>query len=138
MTEVERKMQLTRFIREENAVNRMKVRNREDILYGSPKGQYAKGELPLFYDGQLGEDGSYVPASQQAAGNSSFGLRVLLAVLLFGAVVYMDKTGTNFNGELAAQVIARQVIASDEGKLIDFVQNFPYTLSDKKTEEKGQ
>ncbi len=137
MTEVERKMQLTRLVREENAVNRMKVRNREDILYGSPKGQFAKGELPLFYDGQLGEEGSYVPANQQAVGNSSFGLRALLAILLFGAVVYMDKTGTNFNGELAAQVIARQVIASDEGKLIDFVQNFPYTF-DKKTEEKGQ
>ena len=34
MTDVERKIRLTRFLREENAVNRMQMRSREEILYG--------------------------------------------------------------------------------------------------------
>lgn len=131
VTEVEKKMQLTRFLREENAMNRMKVRNREDILYGGKKTQYnGKEEMPLVYDGYL-ESGEYGPSRPaQETGGSTFGLRVIIAVLLFGAVVYLDKKGINFGDELAAQVIARQVVASDEGKLIDFVSKFPYTLSD--------
>ncbi len=135
MTEVEKKMQLTRFLREENAMNRMKVRNREDILYGGKKTQYnGKEELPLVYDGYL-ENGEYgLSRPEQAAGTSTFGLRVMIAVLLFGAVVYLDKKGINLGDELAAQVIARQVAVSDEGKLIDFVSKFPYTLSDEDSE----
>lgn len=132
MTEVERKMQLTRFIREENAMNRMKIKNRENILYGNGRAQYNKEELPLVYDGYPGEN--EFALQPQSAGSFTFGLRVILAVVLFGAVVYLDRTGINFNGELAAQVIARQVTASDEGKLIDFVSNFPYTLSDEDEE----
>lgn len=129
MTEVERKMKLTRFIREENAMNRMKIKNRENILYGNGKAQYNKEELPLVYDGYLKDD-EFAMGTQSAEAGSTFGLRVVLAILLFGAVVYLDRNGINFNGELAAQVIARQVTASDEGKLIDFVSNFTYILSD--------
>lgn len=131
MTEVERKMQLTRFIREENAMNRMKVKNRENILYGNGKTQFGKEELPLVYDGYLGEEEF---ALQQPAPVSTFGLRILLAVLLFAAVVYLDRNGINLGGELAAQVIARQVAASDEEKLIDFVNNFTYSLSGEEKE----
>lgn len=119
MTEVERKMQLTRFIREENAMNRMKIKNRENILYGNGKAQYNKEDFPPVYDGYLAE--SEFAVQPQPTGSSSFGLRVILALLLFGAVVYLDRTGINFNGELAAQVIARQVTASDEAELLDFV-----------------
>lgn len=134
MTEVERKMQLTRFIREENALNRMKLKNREHILYGNGKPQYRDEELPLVYDGYLeeGEIGSIRPV--QPADSSGFGFRAVLAVLLFAAVVYLDRTGVMFNGQFVAQVIARQVAISDEGKLIDFVSNFPYTLSDENEE----
>lgn len=134
MTEVEKKMQLTRFLREENALNRMKVRTREDILYGGKKTQYNKEELPLVYDGYL-ENGEYgISRPVQDARGSTFGLRVVIALFLFGAVVYLDKKGIVFNGKLAAQMIAQQVSVSEEGKLIDFVSNFPYTLSDEEKE----
>lgn len=125
MTEVEKKMQLTRFLREENAVNRMKIKNRENILYGNGKAQYNKENLPLVYDGYLGDEeyASFGTAQPENTG-STLGLRILLAILLFGAVVYLDRTGINFNGELAAQVIARQVAVSEEEKLVDFVNGF--------------
>ncbi|MDO4332119.1 MAG: hypothetical protein Q4C58_05455 [Eubacteriales bacterium] len=134
MTDVERKIQLTRFIREENALNRMKLKNREHILYGNGKQQYGDDDLPLVYDGYLeeGEFGAVRPA--QPAGGSTLGLRIVLAVLLFAAVVYLDRTGVMIDGQFAAQVIARQIAVSDEGKLIDFVSNFPYTLSDENEE----
>lgn len=134
MTEVERKMQLTRFIREENAINRMKLKNREHILYGNGKPQYQNDEIPLVYDGYL-EEGEFGPVpAAQPGGVSGFGLRAVLAVLIFAAVVYMDRRGVMYNGRFVAQEIARQVAVSDEGKLIDFVSNFPYTLSDENEE----
>lgn len=123
-------MQLTRFIREENAMNRMKIKNRENILYGNGKLPSGKSELPLVYDGFLGEDEFGAMRSDQDVPQSTFGLRVLLAIFLFAAVVYLDKNGILFRGELAAQAIARQVAVSDEGKLIDFVSSFPDPFSD--------
>lgn len=130
MTEVERKIQLTRFIREENAMNRMKIKNRENILYGSGKLQFDREELPLVHDGYLSEDEFGALRSDRTAPQSTFGLRVILAILLFGAVVYLDRNGIVFNGELAAQTIARQVRVSAEGNLIDFINEFPYFKTD--------
>lgn len=134
MTEVERKMQLTRFIRQENAMNRMKIKNRESILYGTGNPQFSKEELPLVHDGYLSEDEYGAMRTERNTSQSTFGLRVILAILLFAAVVYLDKNGIIFNGELAAQVIARQVAVSDEEKLIDFVSNFSSSLSDEEKE----
>ncbi len=37
MTDVERKLELTRFLREEDRTNRMKIKTRENILYGTGK-----------------------------------------------------------------------------------------------------
>ena len=37
MEDVERKLELTRYLRQEQNLNRMKVKNREDILYGTGK-----------------------------------------------------------------------------------------------------
>lgn len=120
MTEMERKLQLTRFLREENTVNRMKMRSREEILYGTGKPLSGKEELPLVYGGHLGED-DFGLVQQPTVHRSTFGLRMALALLLFGAVIYMDKTGTVLNGEPAAQVISGQVSISMEEKLLDFV-----------------
>ena len=38
MEDAERKLELTRYLRQEQNLNRMKVKNREEILYGSGKG----------------------------------------------------------------------------------------------------
>lgn len=123
MTEVERKIALTRFLREENAMNRMKMKNREEILYGSGKAAFGgKEELPLVYDGYLGEE--YPGMVQPFEHHSTFGLRMALAVLLFGAVIYLDKTGASLNGQPVAAMISSQVDISMEGKLADFISRF--------------
>ena len=44
---LEKKMQLAQYIREENLGNRMKIRQRERILYGKDK------QLPLFDKGRM-------------------------------------------------------------------------------------
>ena len=44
---LEKKMQLAQYIREENMGNRMKIRQRERILYGTDT------QLPLFDKGRL-------------------------------------------------------------------------------------
>lgn len=123
MTDLERKLQLTRFLREESAINRMKMRNREEILYGNPKAVLGKEELPLVYDGPLERDG-YPPSSGGSLRRSLFGVRLALALVLFGAVVYLDKTGTMLGDEPAAQVIARQVTVSSEDRILEFFGQF--------------
>ena len=57
-------------------------------------------------------------------GHSTFGMRLILALVLFGAVVYMDKAGIMLGEKPAAQVIARQVTVSSEEKLRDFFGQF--------------
>ena len=123
MTDLERKLQLTRLLREERAINRMKMKNREEILYRNPKAVLGKEEMPLVYDGPLEKEG-YGQLSFSSSGRSLFGLRLALALVLFGAVVYMDKAGTMLGETPAAQVIARQVTVSSEEKLRDFFGQF--------------
>ena len=123
MTDLERKLQLTRFLREESAINRMKMKNREEILYGNPKAVLGKEELPLVYDGSLEKDGFGQPSSE-SLGHSTFGMRLVLALVLFGAVVYMDKAGIMLGEKPAAQVIGREVTVSSEEKLRDFFGQF--------------
>ena len=123
MTEVERKIALTRFLREENAMNRMKMKNREEILYGSGKTSFGgREELPLVYDGYLGEEDFGL--TQPSEHHSTLGLRMALAILLFSAVLYLDKTGASFNGQPVSAMISSQVDISMEGKLADFISRF--------------
>lgn len=105
MTDIERKLELTRFLREENRANRMKIKNREEILYGTGKPSDYKDSIPLSYDGYPG-----VPIMETAAAKavhpSGFGVRAVLAGLLFGAIIYLDKNEINWRGEPVAEVIS--------------------------------
>ena len=107
MTDIERKLELTRFLREEDRANRMKIKSREEILYGTGKPSDGTDRLPLIYEGHLG-DGS-VEAAADNVRLFGFGVRLALACLLFGAVVYLDKNEISWNGEPAAAVISGQV-----------------------------
>ena len=106
MTDIERKLELTRFLREEDRANRVKIKSREEILYGTGKPSDGKDRL-LIYEGHLG-NGS-VEAAADNVRLSGFGVRLALACLLFGAVVYLDKNEISWNGEPAAAVISGQV-----------------------------
>lgn len=90
----EKKMELARFIREENLGNRLKLRQREHILYGKD------APVPLFEKGQIMEtdvfSGYGAPAGvsdTQGSAMSSFKYRMVLAVLLFVGFLLCDTKG---------------------------------------------
>lgn len=108
---LEKKMELARFIREENMGNRMKIRQREQILYG--KGT----QLPLYdkrsFSGQndtltYGEahENGEIPGSSMG----SFKYRMVLAVLLFVGFLVCDtngsKIGSYSTGEVYDMILA--------------------------------
>ncbi len=86
-------MELTRLIREENQNNRLRVRAREEVLYG-------RSDYPVEYDSMLQAESSPMETGQ----SSSFGLRFLVAVFLF-AVYFICKTrGTDVMGITSEQI----------------------------------
>ncbi|MDE7248187.1 MAG: hypothetical protein K2N43_09910 [Lachnospiraceae bacterium] len=87
----ERKTELARYIREENLGNRLKLRQRENILYGRDT------QIPLFEKGRLMETDSLsgygVPGGEtgiQDGTMGSFKYRMVLAVLLFVGFLLCD------------------------------------------------
>lgn len=105
MTDIERKLELTRYLRQEQNLNRMKVKNREDILYGTGKGNealygYGDSEMP---------DVPYVGNSEQGHKGPLFGLRLAICLILFAGVIYLDKNQIAWQGQNATEVISRQL-----------------------------
>lgn len=91
----EKKMELARFIREENLGNRLKLRQRESILYGKEM------QPPLFDKGQLSEAGVFSgyggntsETGAQDSAMSGFKYRMTLAVLLFVGFLLCDTKGS--------------------------------------------
>ena len=107
MTDVERKLELTRFLREEDRTNRMKIKTRENILYGTGKSCERGKELPLIYEGHL-EDGDFKMSGEKHR-FPGFGIRFFLACVLLGAVVYLERSGTLWNNRPAAAVISEAI-----------------------------
>lgn len=89
---LEKKMQLAQYIRAENQENRMKIRQREHILYGTDT------QPPLFDRGRLAAASPYennqVPSGQgenmQPVPSGTFRYRMILAVLLFVGFLLCD------------------------------------------------
>ena len=64
MEDAERKLELTRYLRQEQNLNRMKVKNREDILYGTGKNSemlYGDDGLELAEYDRIREQGHMGP-----------------------------------------------------------------------------
>ena len=119
MTELERRLKLTRFLREENAMNRVKMKSREEILYGSGK-PISSEELPSVYEGYLNDAGYDRHAARGE--RSSFGTRMALALILFGLVIYLDKNGTALAGQPIGEFLSQQISVSMEDRLTAFLQ----------------
>lgn len=118
----ERKMELARFIREENMGNRIKLRQRESILYGK------EAPLPIFEKGQLSEPEALSGHSLQAGETGlpdgaagSFKYRMALAVLLFVAYLLCDTKGSPILSYSTDDVY--QMIAADSFHLYDGGEN---------------
>lgn len=106
MEDVERKLELTRYLRQEQNLNRMKVKNREDILYGT-----GKNSEMLYGDDGL-ELAEYDRIRQQGHKGPMFGLRLAVSLMLFAGVIYLDKNQIDWKGQSAVAVINRQLDTS--------------------------
>ena len=85
MEDAERKLELTRYLRQEQNLNRMKVKNREEILYGT-----GKNSEMLYGDDGL-ELAEYDRIREQGHKGPMFGLRLAVSLMLFAGVIYLDK-----------------------------------------------
>lgn len=109
MEDAERKLELTKYLRQEQNLNRMKVKNREDILYGTGKNSemlYGDDGLELTEYDRIREQGHKGPL---------FGLRLAVSLILFAGVIYLDKNQIDWKGQSAVAVISRQLETSVMG-----------------------
>ena len=92
---VERKMELAKYIREENMGNRMKVRQREKILYGvnDPLPLFSKEKRSTYYTDMETQDNS-----QETIVGSTFRLRMTAAIILFVGFLLCDAGGYHVFG----------------------------------------
>lgn len=118
----EKKMELARYIREENLGNRLKLRQRESILYGKDM------QMPLFEKGQLMETEGFsaygTPAGEAGAQDvtmSSFKYRMVLAVLLFVGFLLCDTRESTILSYSTDDVY--QMIVADSLHLYDGGEN---------------
>ena len=109
MEDAERKLELTRYLRQEQNLNRMKVKNREDILYGT-----GKNSEMLYGDDGL-ELAEYDRIREQGHKGPMFGLRLAVSLILFAGVIYLDKNQIDWKGQSAVAVISRQLETSVMG-----------------------
>lgn len=114
---LEKKMALAQYIRAENHGNRVKIRQREKILYGteSQPPLFDKGKLLMMeqpYGSEQMEDGTFSMFSV-----STFRYRMILAILLFAGFLLCD-TGGDKIGKFTTNDI-HKMIAADTFHLYD-------------------
>lgn len=138
----EQKLQLAQMIRAENQDNRMKMKNRERMLYGINSKAEAE-ELPLYtrgyYNGYLEKGGKELYAADdgseavQHTSFSSFKIRLVCALFLFAAFLFLNSGSGNVAGITTKEIQEEINKDFDEGLnsiIFDFEHNFPYTLFD--------
>ena len=127
-----RRLELMRLIREENHSNQRRIRAREEILYGKSD-SYQNDDL---YRKSAGFDhpgydypeyDHLLSAAEYGGGRergsaSSFGIRFLLAAILFGIYFYSKTQGVSVLGLEASQI--EKMVGEQGGLLIDFVSQF--------------
>ena len=117
----EKKMELARYIREENLGNRLKLRQRESILYGKemPIPLFEKGQL-METDGLAGYGMHAGETGAQDGAMSSFKYRMVLAVLLFVGFLLCDTRDSTFlsysSDDLYQMIVADSLHLYDGGE----------------------
>lgn len=140
----DQKLQLAQMIRAESKDNRMKMRSRERMLYGTDSKYEQEEELPLYTKGYYGvykEHGNkkdkelYALESNRETEEKSFffsfRLRLIVAVVLFAGFLFWDAGGSNIAGITTKQIkeeIGKDFDVGLDEVVFDFENNFPYTL----------
>lgn len=105
----ERKLQLVQQVRSRYHENQYDMSNRERIMYGRTsvfdRPDYDEDTLPDSEDGSL----------------SSFKLRFLIALVLFGIVVFMDRSHITIGG-ITTEKLYGMISADYEEKIEDWVE----------------
>lgn len=121
----DRRLKLVQKIRQEQNQNRQAIKTRERILYGEPTKQpWGEPEPESFENfGKEGTDGEGMQAS-------SFGLRMLVALFLFGGYFFLARSQSSIAG-LDADKIFTEInrYSGVEINLFDFIDNITYTLN---------
>ena len=106
---LDKKLALAQYIREENLGNRMKIRQREKILYGTDTQPplYDTGRLHSMeqQENPLSENGSALGLSAD-----TFKYRMILAILLFVGFLFCD-TGGDKIGSYSTTEIHNMIMA---------------------------
>lgn len=117
---LEKKMELARCIREQNLGNRVKIRQREQILYGRDT------QVPLYDRRSFSGINDAMPYGESQENNSmpgssmgSFKYRMVLAVFLFVGFLICDTNGSKIGaystGEVYDMILADTFHLYDEG-----------------------
>ncbi|MBO5167001.1 MAG: hypothetical protein IJ405_04380 [Lachnospiraceae bacterium] len=128
----ERRLELVRYVREENNRNRMRMRTRENILYGKRKDtltdSYAGHYEENSYDARhpLTEEDT-APASGKVF--SGLWVRTLLATVLFAIYIILDFSGGSVLS-VNSDAIHAHISENYTPNVIDFMQEITYTLND--------
>ncbi len=110
----EKRLELIRTIREDNNRNRLKLKNRESILYGHG------------YETALYDKKEEAPPSQKSL--SMTGFRILAAILLFSLFVIMDYTGSTYF-DINAETICDYLRENYTPNTFDFMKEITYTFT---------
>ena len=123
-----RRMELTRLIREENLMNRRRIRLREGILYGTGNDVYKdRGEYDDY--GEYEEYG-YPLTGAEYAGRpeemhvTSLGLRFFLAAVLFGIYFFCKTQDTSLAGITAERI--ETAVEGQEEEIADILSRLPF------------
>ena len=114
--DINKKLALAQYIREENHGNRMKIRQREKILYGTDT------QPPLFDPGRLQsmeqqEDPSAENSMTLGFPSGSFKYRMTLAILLFVGFLLCDTGGDKIGNFTTSEI--HDMIMADTFHLYD-------------------
>lgn len=114
---LEKKLQLVRQVRSRYSEDQYDLSNRERLLYGKTDLPGREAVSP-YADAGYSDDWRYAEPEESP---SSIKLRFLLAVLLFGAVVFLDQSHTP-SGRITAEKIYSAISADYEDQLKDWVE----------------
>ena len=105
----EKKLLLVQQVRSRYQENQYDMSNREQIMYG----RTSIFDRPDHEENML--------SGPEDASLSSFKLRLLIAIVLFGIVVYIDRSHTEIGG-LTSEKLFRMISANYEEKIEDWVE----------------
>ena len=121
----DRRLRLVQKIRQEQSQNRQAIKTRERILYGEPAKQpWGEPDSEPFDNyGKERTDGEGIQAS-------SFGLRMLIALLLFGGYFFLARSQSSIAGLDADRILTEiNRYSGVEINVFDFIDNITYTLN---------